>query len=99
MRCSCEKTATYNNASMLCGSAKPTLHLSKTPRARIHPTRIRLVAAHATLAHATLSSRGTARLWERRASCDDRLASSLRSHSVEESVRSRVFAGEADEEG
>jgi hypothetical protein len=62
MRYLCEKIATYKNVKVFCGSAKPILYLFKTPRVRIYPTRIYLVAAHATLAHAILNSRGTARL-------------------------------------
>jgi hypothetical protein len=99
MRCLCEKIATYNNISMLCGSIKPTFHFFKIPRVRIYLTRIRLVVAHVTLIYAILSNRGTARLWERRASCDDRLASSLRNYNVEENVRNRVFAGEVNKKG
>jgi hypothetical protein len=99
MRYLYEKTATYNNVNMFCGSVKPIFYFFKIPRAKIHFTRIRLIVAHVTLTHATLSNRGTARLWERRASCDDRLASSLRSHSIEKSVKSRVFVGKANKEG
>jgi hypothetical protein len=84
---------------MLYGSAKPIFHLFNTPRARKHPTRIRLITAHVTLAHATLNSRGTARLREKKASCGDRLASNLGNHSIEENVKSRVFASKTDEEG
>jgi hypothetical protein len=82
MRYSCEKTATYNNVRIFCGSAKSTLYLSNIPRARKHLTRIRLVIAHATLTHATFNNKGTARFWKRRASCGDRLVSSLKSYSV-----------------
>jgi hypothetical protein len=99
MRCLCEKTATYNNVSMLYDNIKFTFHLSKIPRVRIYLTRIRLITAHVTLAHATLSNKRTARLWERKASYDDRLASRLRNHNIEKNVRSRVFANKADKEG
>jgi hypothetical protein len=99
MRYSYKKTATYNNINVFYGNAKPIFNFFKIPRVRIYLTRIRLVVAHATLVYATFSNRGTARLWERRASYDDRLASSLRSHSIKKSVRSRVFAGEANEKG
>jgi hypothetical protein len=82
MRYSCKKTATYNNAKIFYGNAKSTLHLSKTPRAKKYPTRIRLITTHVTLAHATLNSEKTARLRKRKASCGDRLTSSLKSHNV-----------------
>jgi hypothetical protein len=62
MRYSYKKTATYNNAKVLYGNTKPILYLSKTPRAKIYPARIRLVTAHATLTHATLNNKRTARL-------------------------------------
>jgi hypothetical protein len=99
MRYSCKKTAIYKNVRVLYDSAKPTFHFSKTSRAKIHLTRIRLVAAHATLAHATLSNKRTVRLKKRRASYNDRLVSNSRSYSVEKSVRSRVFANKTDKEG
>jgi hypothetical protein len=98
MRYLYEKITTYKNARMLCGNAKPTFHLSKTPRAKIDPTKIRLIAAHATLTHATLNNKKTARLRKRKASYSDRLASSSRSHSIEKNVRNRVFAGKANKE-
>jgi hypothetical protein len=93
MRYLYEKTATYNNVKMLYGNIKSILHLSKTPRVRINPTRIRLVAAHVTLIHATLSSRKTAKLRKRRANYSDRLISSSKNHNIEKSIRSKVFAG------
>jgi hypothetical protein len=99
MRYSCKKTVTYKNIRMLCGNVKPILYFFKTPRVRIYLTRIRLVAAHATLIHATLSNRETARLEKRKASYNDRLASSSKSHSIEKSVRSRVFAGKINKKG
>jgi hypothetical protein len=99
MRYSCEKTATYNNIKMLCGSAKPILHLFKIPRVRIDLTRIRLIAAHATLAHAIFNNRETVRLGKRRANYSDRLASNLKSHNIEESVRSRIFANKVGKKG
>jgi hypothetical protein len=82
MRYLCEKTATYNNIRILCGSAKPTFYLFKIPRVRKHLTRIYLIIAHVTLAHTTLSSKETARLKKKRASYGDRLASSLRNHNI-----------------
>jgi hypothetical protein len=82
MRYSCEKTAIYNNVKVFCGNAKFTLYLFKIPRARKYLTRIRLVIAHVTLAHATFSNKKTARLKERKASCDDRLTSSLKSYNI-----------------
>jgi hypothetical protein len=94
MRYLCEKTATYNNVKMLYGNIKPIFYFSKIPRVRIGFTRIRLITAHVTLAYTTFNNRGTARLWERRTSCGDRLISSLRSYNIEKSVRSRVFANE-----
>ena len=96
MRYSCEKIAIYKNIKMLCGNIKPTLYLFKIPRAKIYITRIRLITAHATLTHATLSSKETARLRKRRASYSDRLVSSLKSHNIEKSVKSRVFASKAN---
>jgi hypothetical protein len=96
MRYSCEKTATYNNVKIFCGNAKSIFYLFNTPRVRKYLTRIRLVIAHATLTHATLSNKKTARFWKRRASCGDRLTSSLKNHSVEKNVRSRVFASKID---
>jgi hypothetical protein len=99
MRYLCEKTAIYKNVKMFCDSAKPTLYLFKIPRVRIYLTRIRLIAAHATLTHATLNNRKTARLRKRRASYSDRLASSSKSHSIEENVRNKVFAGEINKKG
>jgi hypothetical protein len=99
MRYSCKKTATYKNVKMLCGSTKPTFHLSKTPRARIDLTRIRLIIAHATLAHATFSNRETARLGKKKANYSDRLVSSSRNYNVEKNVRSRVFAGKINKKG
>jgi hypothetical protein len=98
MRYSYKKTTIYKNAKMLCDNVKPTFHLFKIPRAKIYLTRIRLIAAHATLAHATFNSKGTARLKKRKANCSDRLASSSKSHNVEKSIRNRVFAGKADKE-
>jgi hypothetical protein len=98
MRYLYKKTATYKNIKMLGGSAKPTFHLFKTPRVRIDPTRIRLIATHATLIHATFSNRGTARLKKKKANYSDRLASNSRSHNIEENIKNRVFAGEANEE-
>jgi hypothetical protein len=82
MRYSCKKTATYNNVKMFYDNAKSTFYFSKTPRVRKYLTRIRLIITDATLIHATLSNRGTARLWKRKASYDDRLISNLRSHSI-----------------
>jgi hypothetical protein len=99
MRYSCKKTVTYKNAKVLYDNIKPTFHLSKTPKVRIYPTRIRLVTAHATLTYATLNNKGTARLRKKRASYSDRLASSSRNHNIEENVRSRVFANKANKEG
>jgi hypothetical protein len=99
MRYSCKKTAIYKNIKVLCGSAKPIFYLFKTPRVRIYFTRIRLIAAHVTLAHATFNSRRTARLKKRKASYNDRLTSSSRSHNVEKNVRSRVFANKINEKG
>jgi hypothetical protein len=96
MRYLYKKIVTYKNVRMFCGSAKPTFHLFKTPRVRIYLTRIRLIAAHATLTHTTLSNRGTAKLRERRASYSDRLASSSRNHNIEKSIKSKVFAGKAN---
>jgi hypothetical protein len=81
---------------MLYDSIKPAFYFFKIPRARIGLTRIRLVIAHVTLAHTTFNSRGTARLKKKRASYSDRLASSLRSHSIEKNVKNRVFAGKAN---
>jgi hypothetical protein len=99
MRYSYKKTATYKNAKMLGGSTKPTLHLSKTPRAKIDSTRIRLIIAHATLAHATLNNRRTARLRKRKANYSDRLASNSRSHNIKKNVKSKVFADETNKKG
>jgi hypothetical protein len=96
MRYLCEKTAIYNNVRVFCGSAKPTFYLFKIQRVRIDFTRIRLVIAHVTLAHATFSSRETARFKKKRASCNDRLASSSRNHNVEKNVKNRVFASETN---
>jgi hypothetical protein len=93
MRYSCKKTVIYKNIKVFYGNVKPTFYLSKTPRVRIYPTRIRLVAAHVTLAHTTFNSKRTARLRERKTSYNDRLTSSSRSHSIEKSVKNRVFAG------
>jgi hypothetical protein len=62
MRYLCEKTAIYNNIRVFYGSVKSIFYLSKIPRVRIYLTRIRLVIAHATLTHATFSSKKTARL-------------------------------------
>jgi hypothetical protein len=98
MRYSCEKTVIYKNVKILCGSAKPTLHFFKIPRARIYLTRIRLIAAHVTLTHATLNSKGTARLRKRKASYSDRLVSSSRSYSIEKNIRNKIFAGEVNKE-
>jgi hypothetical protein len=96
MRYSYKKTATYKNARVFCDNAKPILYFSKIPRAKIHFTRIRLVTAHATLAHTTLNNRRTARFKKKRASYSDRLASSSKSHNIEKNVRSRVFAGKVN---
>jgi hypothetical protein len=96
MRYSCKKTATYKNIKMLCGNAKPTFYFFKIPRARIDPTKIRLITAHVTLAHATLNNKGTTRLKKRKTSYNDRLASSSKSYNIEKNVRSRVFANKAD---
>jgi hypothetical protein len=98
MRYSCKKITTYNNIKVFCGNIKPIFHFFKTPRAKKYLTRIRLIITHATLAHATLSSGRTAKFRKRKASCGDRLASNLKSHSVEKSIKSRVFAGKANEE-
>jgi hypothetical protein len=84
---------------VLCGNVKPILYLFKIPRARIYPTRIRLIAAHVTLTHATFSNREMARFGKKRASYNDRLVSSSRSHSIEKNIKSRVFAGKANKEG
>jgi hypothetical protein len=99
MRYLCEKTATYKNVRVFCGNTKPTLHLSKTPKVKIDFTRIRLITAHATLAHATLSNRETARLKKRKTSYNDRLASNLKNHNIEENMRSRVFADKVNKKG
>jgi hypothetical protein len=99
MRYLCEKTVIYKNIKMLCGNAKPIFHFFKIPRARIYPTRIRLIAAHATLAHTTFSNKETARFRKRRASYSDRLASNSRNHNIEKNIRNRVFAGEANKKG
>jgi hypothetical protein len=99
MRYSYKKTATYKNVRVFYGNIKPIFYLSKTPRARIYLTRIRLIAAHATLAHATLNNKETARLKKRKASYSDRLVSSSKSHSVEKNVKNRVFAGKANKKG
>jgi hypothetical protein len=81
---------------VLCDSTKPAFYLFKILRVRIGLTRIRLVAAHVTLAYATFNNKGTARLRKRRASYSDRLASSLKNHSIEENIKSRVFAGKVN---
>jgi len=99
MRYLCEKTAIYKNIKVLCGNAKPIFYLSKILRVRIYFTRIRLVAAHATLAHATFNSKGTAKFRKRRASYNDRLVSNSRNHNIEKNVKSRVFAGKVNEKG
>jgi hypothetical protein len=78
---------------VLCDNIKPAFYLFKIPRARIGFTRIRLVIAHATLVHATLNNRKTARLRERKASYNDRLVSSLRNYNIEKNVRNKIFAG------
>jgi hypothetical protein len=93
MRYSYKKTAIYKNVRMLYDNTKPTLYLFKTPRVKIYSTRIRLIAAHVTLAHATLSNKETARFRKRKTNCNDRLASSSRSYNIEENMRSKVFAG------
>jgi hypothetical protein len=93
-----KKTATYNNAKVFCSNAKSILHLFKIPRARKYLTRIRLVAAHVTLTHATFNNERTARLKKRKASCGDRLALNLESHNIEKNVRNRVFANKTDKE-
>jgi hypothetical protein len=94
-----EKTAIYNNAKMLCENIKPAFHLFKSPRAKINLTRICLITAHATLTHTIFSSRGTAGLKKRRASCGDRLTSNLKSYNIEKSVRSRVFVNKINKKG
>jgi hypothetical protein len=99
MRYLYKKTATYKNIKMLYDSAKPTFHLSKISRARIDPTRIRLITAHATLAHTTLNNRETARLKKKRASYSDQLVSSSRSHSIEKNIKNRVFADKTNKKG
>jgi hypothetical protein len=99
MRYLCEKTAIYKNVRVLYGNIKLIFYFFKIPRVRINLTKIRLIVTHVTLAHATFSNRGTARFGKRKTSCSDRLASSSRNYSIEESVRSRVFAGEADKKG
>jgi hypothetical protein len=71
MRYLCEKTVIYKNVKMPCGNVKLILYLFKTPRVRIYFTRIRLIVAHVTLAHATLNNKKTARFRERRASYSD----------------------------
>jgi hypothetical protein len=99
MRYSCEKITTYNNVKVFCESVKPALYLFKSPRVKINLTRIRLVIAHVTLTHAIFSNRETARLWKRRASYNDRLASSSKSHNIEKNVRNRIFAGKVNKKG
>jgi hypothetical protein len=99
MRYLYEKTAIYKNIKIFCGNAKPILYFFKIPRVRIYSTRIRLVAAHVTLIHATLNNRGTARLEKRKASYSDRLTSSSRSHNVEKSMRNKIFANKINEKG
>jgi hypothetical protein len=99
MRYSYKKTAIYKNVKVLYGSIKPTFHFFKIPRVRIYFTRIRLIAAHATLTHATLNNKKTARLKKKRASYSDRLASSSKSHNIEKNVRNRIFAGKANKKG
>jgi len=94
MRYSYKKIVTYKNVKMFYGSAKLIFYFFKIPRVKIYFTRIRLIVAHVTLAHTTLSNKGTARLKKRKASYSDRLISNSRSHSIEKSVKSRVFAGE-----
>jgi hypothetical protein len=96
MRYLYKKTAIYKNIRVLYGNIKPTLHLSKIPRARIDLTRIRLITAHATLTHATFNNKKTAKLGKKRASYNDRLISSSKNHNIEKNIRSRVFAGEVN---
>jgi hypothetical protein len=98
MRYLCKKIAIYNNIRVLYDSAKPIFYLFKIPRARIDFTRIRLITAHVTLAHATFSNKKTARLKKRRASCNDRLISSSRSYNIEKNMRNRVFANKINKE-
>jgi hypothetical protein len=62
MRYLCEKIAIYNNVRVLRGNVKLIFYLFKTPRVRKYLIKIRLVVAYATLAHAILSNRETARL-------------------------------------
>jgi hypothetical protein len=99
MRYSYKKTMTYNNIRMLCGNIKSILYLFKIPKVKKYLTRIRLIAAHVTLTHAIFNNKETARLEKRRASCGDRLTSSLKNHNIEESMRSRVFANKANKKG
>jgi hypothetical protein len=96
MRYSYKKTTTYNNIKVFYGNIKPIFYLSKTSRARINLTRIRLIITHATLAHATFNSKKTARLKKKKASYNDRLISSLRNYNVEKSVKNRIFAGKTN---
>jgi hypothetical protein len=97
MRYLCKKIAIYNNVRMFCESVKSAFYLFKIPRVKIDFTRIRLIIAHVTLAHAIFNNSGTARLKKRRANYSDRLTSSSRSHSIEKSIKSRVFAGKINE--
>jgi hypothetical protein len=98
MRYSCKKTVIYKNIRVFCGNVKPTFYFFKIPRVKIYLTRICLIAAHVTLAYATFNSKETVRLRKRKASYSDRLASSSKSHNVEKSIRSRVFAGKINKE-
>jgi hypothetical protein len=71
MRYLYKKIATYNNAKVFYGNVKPILNFFKIPRIKIGLTRIRLIIAHVTLAHATFNNRKTIRLGERKASYSD----------------------------
>jgi hypothetical protein len=99
MRYLYKKIVIYKNVKVLYGNVKPTFHFSKIPRVRIYLTRIRLVAAHVTLTHTTFSNKRTARLRERKANYSNRLASSSRNHSIEKSIKNKIFAGETDKKG
>jgi hypothetical protein len=96
---SCEKTTTYNNIRIFCESAKPAVFFFKSSRVRINLTRIRLITAHVTLAHATLNNRETARFWKKKANYSDRLASSSRNYNIEKNIKSRIFADKANKKG
>jgi hypothetical protein len=99
MRYLYEKIATYNNIKVLCGNIKPIFYFSKIPRAKKYLTRIRLITAHVTLTHATLNNRKTAKFGKRKASCGDRLTSSLENYSVEKNVKSKVFVNKTNKKG